>query len=188
MRCLQCGQEIQSKTAKKFCCSSCAATYNNQHRAYTTKGRTKLHICTKCGKQFEGSVHLTGIRRICHECGGGTWLEKKKHMKPRYTAEMRFQQWLNDDATIVCSKNGAILRTFRDKFIEHKGCKCEKCGWGKLHPVTHKSPLEIHHIDGDCFNNTKENLQLLCPNCHSLTENFGARNKNCKKKYYIMHK
>ena len=71
MRCLQCGQEIQSKTAKKFCCSSCAATYNNQHRAHTTKGRTKLHICIKCGNQFEGSVHLTGIRRICHKCGGG---------------------------------------------------------------------------------------------------------------------
>ena len=29
------------------------------------------------------------------------------------------------------------------------------------------------------MNNSEENLQLLCPNCHSLTENFGARNQNC---------
>ena len=29
------------------------------------------------------------------------------------------------------------------------------------------------------MNNSEENLQLLCPNCHSLTENFGSRNINC---------
>ena len=27
----------------------------------------------------------------------------------------------------------------------------------------------------------ESNLQLLCPNCHSLTENFGSRNKNCSR-------
>ena len=32
----------------------------------------------------------------------------------------------------------------------------------------------MHHIDGDCTNNKMENLQLLCPNCHSLTSNFGS--------------
>lgn len=28
------------------------------------------------------------------------------------------------------------------------------------------------------MNNKEENLELLCPNCHSLTDNFGALNKN----------
>jgi 5-methylcytosine-specific restriction endonuclease McrA len=32
--------------------------------------------------------------------------------------------------------------------------------------------LEVHHIDGDRTNNSLENLQLLCPNCHSYTTNF----------------
>ena len=31
--------------------------------------------------------------------------------------------------------------------------------------------LEIHHIDGVRFNNVKSNLQILCPNCHSFTDN-----------------
>ncbi len=31
------------------------------------------------------------------------------------------------------------------------------------------------------FNNSEDNLQLLCPNCHALTENFGSRNKNSKR-------
>jgi hypothetical protein len=39
-------------------------------------------------------------------------------------------------------------------------------------------PLSLHldHIDGDRLNNTLQNLRLLCPNCHSQTETYGARN------------
>ena len=41
--------------------------------------------------------------------------------------------------------------------------------------------FEIHHIDGNNKNNIRENVILLCPNCHSQTENF--RNlKNGKSK------
>lgn len=36
---------------------------------------------------------------------------------------------------------------------------CERCGWyGYCH---------IHHKDGNCNNNNKQNLQTLCPNCHT---------------------
>jgi hypothetical protein len=48
--------------------------------------------------------------------------------------------------------------------------KCEECNiteWrGK------KIPLEVHHLDGNNENNSKENLQVLCPNCHSLTDSW----------------
>jgi predicted HNH restriction endonuclease len=47
-----------------------------------------------------------------------------------------------------------------------------------MHPITGNIPLQIHHIDGDATNNKEENLQLLCPNCHTLTENYGSLNKN----------
>jgi 5-methylcytosine-specific restriction endonuclease McrA len=39
--------------------------------------------------------------------------------------------------------------------------------------------LEIHHINGINTDNRLENLQILCPNCHSFTDNF--RGKNIKK-------
>lgn len=67
MNCLQCGREIQSKTAKKFCCSSCAATYNNIHRLIKTGGTKKL-ICNDCGKEFEGSCRLSPKTCICSDC------------------------------------------------------------------------------------------------------------------------
>jgi hypothetical protein len=37
-------------------------------------------------------------------------------------------------------------------------------------------PMELHHIDGDKYNNAIANLLLLCPNCHALTDTYRARN------------
>lgn len=58
--------------------------------------------------------------------------------------------------------------------------KCFVCGikkWRKL-PVK----LEMHHIDGDKNNNLIENLELLCPNCHSMTDNWrGNKSTGFKK-------
>lgn len=41
-------------------------------------------------------------------------------------------------------------------------------GMDKIHPITGEPPLHVHHIDGDATNNSEDNLQLLCPNCHSF--------------------
>jgi hypothetical protein len=57
-----------------------------------------------------------------------------------------------------------------------KGKECENCKnftW-----QDREIPLELHHKDGNRMNNTIENIQLLCPNCHALTENYRGKNKN----------
>ena len=58
-----------------------------------------------------------------------------------------------------------------------KGYKCERCGLSSWQEQ--EIPLEVHHIDGDHLNSEIDNLQLLCPNCHALTDNW--RGKNNKK-------
>lgn len=68
---------------------------------------------------------------------------------------------------------------------------CSQCSWNKKHPVTKVVPLEINHIDGNSENNSEENLELLCPNCHSLTVDFRNLNRGKGRKWrrqkYIKH-
>lgn len=64
---------------------------------------------------------------------------------------------------------------------------CELCGitnWNNKPIICH-----LHHIDGNHYNNSIENLQMLCPNCHSQTETYMSKNlkiKNEKHKYNKM--
>lgn len=59
--------------------------------------------------------------------------------------------------------------------------QCEICGISVWQGV--KLPLELHHKDGNHFNNDLDNLQILCPNCHSIQQgnsgaNVGRYSKN----------
>ncbi len=38
-------------------------------------------------------------------------------------------------------------------------------------------PLELEHKDGNPRNNSLENLELLCPNCHTFTPTYRGKNK-----------
>ena len=38
-------------------------------------------------------------------------------------------------------------------------------------------PLDLHHVNGDGWDNRLENLQILCPNCHAPTDTRGGRNQ-----------
>ena len=87
------------------------------------------------------------------------------------------QEYLNNNVKI----NSYELK---NKLLKEglKENKCEICGiseWqGK--PIV----CQLHHIDGNHSNNNLSNLQILCPNCHSQTDNYCGQANIHKTKYY----
>ena len=59
---------------------------------------------------------------------------------------------------------------------------CEICGCSQWLGI--QLPLELHHKNGNHQDNNLNNLQILCPNCHSVQEGNSGANKG---KYSIQH-
>lgn len=57
-----------------------------------------------------------------------------------------------------------------------KDC-CSRCGWGEKVVGQKYSPCELHHKDGNPHNHSLDNIELLCPNCHSLTNTYRSRKR-----------
>lgn len=77
---------------------------------------------------------------------------------------------------------GEVSNHVRRWLHEKHDSKCSKCGWGEINPTTNKVPLQVNHINGDWNDHSHNNLELLCPNCHSLTPNYGKLNNGSGRK------
>ena len=159
--CLCCGKEITGKykNTKKFCNSSCSATYNNMLR------EKKTRYCINCGNVLNNRSQKVFCSLNC---------------STEYRYVEYIKRWKNGEESGIAGEYG-ISQNIRRYLKEKYDNKCQLCGWGEINTFTGNVPLEVHHIDGDYTNNTEENLQLLCPNCHSLTETFKNSNKNGRK-------
>lgn len=68
-------------------------------------------------------------------------------------------------------ENPKTKSAWKNKLIIERGHKCENCN--RTHWVSgNRIPLELEHIDGNNKNNIRENLKLLCCNCHSQTKTW----------------
>ena len=130
-------------------------------------------LCRRLGLKPEGSNPKT-LRKKMNEFKvdyshftGQKWQTNKDN--PIY--KEKYLPKLCEHSSLSSSNTKNLL--FKLKFKENK---CEICGiteWLEK-PIV----CELHHINGNSTDNRVENLQILCPNCHSQTENF--RNKNQK--------
>lgn len=169
--CKHCGKEILN-SGKKYCSRICF-------------GKDRYSNCLKKSEVvYEGGVK--SVVKIptnkCIHCG-----------EPciKVFCSVRCQMDNQYDSIILDWKNGINnghtgltkrLKTPIRKYILQKyDYKCCRCGWSEKHPITGNYPLEVNHIDGNAENCHEDNLELLCPNCHSLTYNFRALNKDSKR-------
>lgn len=66
----------------------------------------------------------------------------------------------------------------KEVLLRERGHQCENCK--NTEWLCEPIPLELEHCDGDNWNNVKENLLLLCPNCHAKTKFYRGKNNTGK--------
>lgn len=64
-------------------------------------------------------------------------------------------------------------RLLKEKQFERKCYNCNNTEW-----LGNPIPIELEHKNGNNRDNRKENLTLLCPNCHALTPTYRGKNKH----------
>jgi hypothetical protein len=143
--CECCKKEFKSLKSddRKFCSQSCSVKFNNKKR----EKKINKNLCLNCNKLVKNLY-----------CDSKCQNEHKRNII--------FEKIKNGEHK---SEDSRIYKSF---LISIYGEKCMECGWDKINEFSLKSPLELHHIDCNSDNNKSDNLQLLCPNCHSLTKNW----------------
>ena len=177
-QCLYCGKDIQLGDKgfswyknRKFCNSSCAASYNNVNRSkdkyesilvykdgHYIKDTSKKY-CLNCGKELNYPIQ----RKYC-----------SINCQHDYNYKEKISKWKNGEISGTVKTGAAdwVIRYIKEKYNN----QCCKCGWKEINPRTGRVPVEVHHKDGNYKNNKEENLELLCPNCHYLTTTYKALN------------
>ena len=155
-KCKNCDSILDYENRKKtFCNSSCAATYNNlkrENRAVPTKWN-----CVNCGKE-----HTTVGWRVGKYCDN--------FCQRAFETKERTRQWLEEKKDWGLQ----IPEWAKNHLAELRGYQCEVCGISEWNEK--KLVLEVDHIDGIHTNNDPDNLRLICPNCHSQTDTYKAKN------------
>lgn len=177
-------EEIQEYMDKNWSYESIGSIYGVSGSAIRKKikrtGKSlpkRRNVSSK--ETFNKGSKLT-VQKHCINCGTPVQ-NGYKYCSNKCQQEYQTKQKISDWQQYPEKYNSPNTYDFIRTYLINKYNGCQICGWNKVNPITNNSPLEVHHIDGNCTNNAEENLQLLCPNCHSLTPNAGALNKNSKR-------
>ena len=179
-QCLNCNAVFRyEKRHNKFCNQICSAIYTNKRKDWT-KIRTGPISSVSITQNYYSNIitrsyNLTRVDWKCLNCNiihttqahrVGKYCNNR--CKIEYEYKEKVKSWLYNYTSIGV---GAIKKYLKETY----GNACSECG---IKEWNNKSiTLELEHKDGNSDNNRPENLCLLCPNCHSQTPTYRAKNK-----------
>jgi hypothetical protein len=160
---------------------------NNRTKNYVLKFPSKK--CERCNKYF---LPRSSSHTLCHSCYNDKIGASPQTIYASKLLEIKQKIGNNSHLTINCCEKCqlpflvSVYESKRKKFctdcigikdkeraarkhvkqredlINSRGNKCERC------PCADTDAMEIHHRDRDRTNNTEENLEVICANCHTI--------------------
>ena len=137
----------------------------------------KDHFINVCEKSIsmlsaasELNLHFNTFKRYAIKFGCYRTNQSGKGIHKPSTRKIPLDKILNGEYPEY-QTNKLRIRLLDTKIKEHECEVCKNNTWqGSL------IPLELHHLDGNRTNHNIQNLQIICPNCHSQTETFRGKN------------
>lgn len=149
---LFCSLKCKAFAARQQIIADCAECGNKFTHISSRANKAKY-----CGPEcYHKAMSRKGKTKYqCVHCGIdflGALSQKRKFCSRACVNKAAKEIWRPDFATVrknMLKRNQIVI--------------CERCGYD-----THPEILGVHHKDRDRKNNDLSNLEVLCPNCHSL--------------------
>lgn len=167
--CAHCSSPLPyEKRTNKFCGHVCSAKHSNSHRVRVRKSKRMMVI----NIENETVEHVDPSEYLCACCGSELTRTQSTYCSSACQAKHRFSNMLDNWLKTGVKHENRVLRRF---LIHLDGNKCSLCGiedWNGKPMV-----FEVEHINGDSEDSSRENVCLICPNCHSQTDTYKGKNK-----------
>lgn len=167
--CLHCKSTFSVPFYRKdtalYCGRSCMALHSRSevHANCEQCGTSFTHISSRANKAkycsttcyYKSLRHKGTVEYTCQHCSkifNGSPSHKRKYCSISCTNKSKKGIWKPSFETVRKNMLRRNMITF-----------CNRCGYDE-----HKSILGVHHKDRNPRNNDLSNLEVLCPNCHSL--------------------
>lgn len=183
---------IAEYSTRVFCTKSCMLKFK-RYGSKSYNSLEKLKCCISDISLYELYSQKKSIKAILDQfelVNTHLVLSEIKNRLSKYVSVFKNKSHYCDDNQIyfidkILFDRTNSLNTFGKKYLRKAMLQvgfieeCAECG---LTPLWNNKQLQlqIHHIDGNRYNDVIDNLCFLCPNCHSQTNNYCSRNTaNC---------
>ena len=171
MKCLHCSKKEYMPPYRianyKFCSRSCAYQYKSIHE-------TVEKNCLICNSLFHVIKNRSTTAKYCSsKCYHKSMIGRGKTKYNCFHCHIDFfapkttnRKYCSRNCVNKASKEifNPVFSTFRKMMLSRNMIiQCNRCGFDKI-----KEILGVHHIDRNRKNNDLTNLEVLCPNCHSI--------------------
>ncbi len=160
----------RAEVARRLCLAKSTVSYHARRLGGEMDSRFANRFDWPMIQAYYDEGH--SVRECAEVFGFSTWAWHGAVKRGRVTPRPAFRP-LAEAFAANTRRNRGHLKTRLLRAGLKEG-RCERCGISDWfdRPLS----LALHHINGDRLDNRLENLELLCPNCHSQTDTYSGRN------------